>query len=123
MAGQTGVNIETIRYYERIGLLSAPPRSMGKHRLYLGEHLQQLVFVRRARSLGFSLAQIRSLIELSGKRCFACEQVKALTVQHIDEVRKKIEDLHKLERTLTELVEKCQPNSAQDCPIIDALSD
>lgn len=123
MSERSGVNIETIRYYERIGLLASPPRSPGGHRLYLTEHQQRVMFVRRARSLGFSLDQIRSLVELSGKRCLACEEVKAIAVRHIQEVRAKIEELGKLERTLSALVGKCRPDSAKDCPIIEALSD
>jgi MerR family mercuric resistance operon transcriptional regulator len=123
LSESTGVNIETIRYYERIGLLPAPPRSAGRHRLYENQHRQRLAFIRRARELGFSLDQVRVLLALSGAHGLACDEVKAITDEHITEVRRKVRDLRKLERILTELVARCQPNSVPDCPILEALSE
>lgn len=122
LSERTGVNIETIRYYERIGLLPPPPRSVGRHRLYDDEHRQRLAFVRRARELGFSLDQVRALLGLSGKHGLACEEVKTLTQRHIAEVRRKIRDLRKLERVLSDLSARCRPDRVPECPILEALS-
>jgi MerR family mercuric resistance operon transcriptional regulator len=122
LSDRTGVKIETIRYYERIGLLPPPPRSAGRHRLYDDEHRQRLAFIRRARELGFSLDEVRALLVLSGKHGLACDEVKAITDEHIAEVRHKIRDLRKLERVLSNLAARCRPNSVPECPILEALS-
>jgi MerR family mercuric resistance operon transcriptional regulator len=79
LSERTGVNIETIRYYERIGLLPAPPRSLGRHRLYDAEQSQRLSFVRRSRELGFSIAEIRALLDLATQSGRGCAEVKAIT--------------------------------------------
>jgi MerR family mercuric resistance operon transcriptional regulator len=123
LSDRTGVNIETIRYYERIGLLPPPPRSAGRHRLYENEHRQRLAFIRRARELGFSLDQVRALLALSGKHGLACDEVKAITDEHIAEVRYKIRDLRKLDRILSALAARCRPSGVPDCPILEALTD
>src|SRR5215207_8444673 len=91
----TGVHIETIRYYERIGLLPAPPRSEGGRRLYSTEHLARLIFLRRSRELGFSLEEIRTLLRLVEGGDYTCGDVKALTMQHLQNVRQKMRDLRK----------------------------
>ena len=121
LSDSTGVNIETIRYYERVGLLPAPPRSAGRHRLYDDAHRQSLTFIRRARELGFSLDQVRALLGLGGKHGLACDEVKALTDEHIAEVRDKIRDLRKLERILSDLAARCRPGRVPECPILEAL--
>src|SRR5262249_39906464 len=123
LSERTGVNIETIRYYERIGLLPPPPRSAGRHRLYEGEHRQRLAFIRRARELGFSLDQVRALLALSGKHGLVCDEVKAITDAHIADVRHKIRDLRKLERILSDLAARCSPNGVPECPILESLTD
>ncbi len=123
LSEKTGVNIETIRYYERIGLLQSPQRSPGRHRLYENKHRQRLAFIRRARQLGFALEQVRALLALSGKRPLACGEVKAIADTHITEVRNKIRDLKKLEHILSELAGQCRPNGSPECPILEALSD
>ena len=121
LSGETGVNIETIRYYERIGLMAKPPRSDGGRRLYDGAASRRLGFIRRARELGFSIDEIRTLIGVSlGKG--RCADVHALTVQHLSDVRAKIADLKKLERTLAKTAERCARDASPDCPIIEALS-
>jgi len=122
LSDRTRVNIETIRYYERIGLLPPPPRSAGRHRLYDDGHRQRLAFIRRARELGFSLDQVRALLALSGQHGLACDEVKAITDEHIAEVRHKICDLRKLERVLSNLAARCRPNRVPECPILEALS-
>src|SRR5438132_8009272 len=96
LSERSGVNIETIRYYERIGLVPKPPRSDGGHRLYGREDVQRLAFVRRSRELGFSLEEIRALLGLADGGSGA--QVHGLTVRHIADVRQKIADLKRLRR-------------------------
>ena len=118
----TGVNTETIRYYERIGLLSAPPRSAGGHRLYDQPHRQRLVFIRRARELGFSLDEIRALLGLGSGHALTCGDVRALAQHHIAAIREKVRDLKRLERTLSDLAVQCAGETVPDCPILDALN-
>src|SRR5262245_15337371 len=122
LSEQTGANIETIRYYERVGILPKPPRSSGGHRLYANEHKQRLVFIRRARHLGFSLQQVRELLGLTGDPGLACAKVKIITEQHISDIRKRVQDLKRLERVLCDMVAECRDDKAGDCPILDALA-
>ena len=119
LATETGVNIETIRYYERVELLSAPARTEGGHRVYDADHVQRLTFIRRSRELGFSLDDIRTLFALSGKRDCAA---KELTLLHLADVRGKIASLKRLERALKGMTEACKPGDQKSCPIFDALS-
>lgn len=118
----TGCNIETIRYYEKCGLLPAPPRTEGGHRLYGEDHLKRLVFIRRSRELGFSVDEIRALLGLVDAGTYTCGQVKALTVEHLQNIREKINDLRRLEKTLAEISSQCEGGTVPKCPVIDALS-
>lgn len=121
LAAVTGVHIETIRYYEKIGMLAKPARSAGGYRHYAAEHIATLNFVRRGRELGFPLETIRDLILLNeGGAC--CEKARAVTVAHRAEVRRKISDLKKLDRALSTLIDECRPPRWPECPIMDALS-
>jgi MerR family transcriptional regulator, mercuric resistance operon regulatory protein len=122
LSAQTEVNIETIRYYERIGILPKPPRSAGGHRHYATEHKQRLIFIRRSRQLGFSLDQVRMLLGLTGVRRMTCARVKTITEQHIADIRQRVKDLKRLERVLSDMVEQCRGDEAADCPILDALA-
>ena len=120
LAAETGVNIETIRYYERVGLLAAPPRTQGRHRAYGEQYVQRLTFVRRSRELGFSLDDIRTLLNLSdGKQDCAA---KELTLRHLADVRGKISSLKRLERALKGMTDACKPGRQNLCPIFEALS-
>ncbi|NKE48495.1 helix-turn-helix domain-containing protein [Roseomonas frigidaquae] len=118
---RTEVNIETIRYYEKIGLLPVPGRTEGRHRVYGSAHVARLTFVRRSREVGFSLDEVRSLLKLVYGGHSSCSDVQAVTLDHLHEVRKKIADLQRLERTLSEVASRCQGGSVPDCPIIEAL--
>jgi MerR family transcriptional regulator, mercuric resistance operon regulatory protein len=122
LSRDTGVNIETIRYYERIGLLPAPPRSEGRHRQYDDGHRQRLVFIRRSRQLGFSLDEVRDLLGLVRGHELTCAKVKTLTEQHMSDIRRKVKDLKKLERVLSDLAAQCHGKKVPDCPILEALS-
>lgn len=121
LSDQSGVNIETIRYYERIGLMAKPLRSGGGRRLYDSSASLRLGFIRRARELGFSIQDIRTLLVVSGGDG-RCADVHALTVRHLDDVRAKISDLRKLEHTLAKTVARCARDASPECPIIDSLS-
>ena len=123
LSTETGVNIETIRYYEKIGLIPTPPRTEGRQRVYDGAHLKRLTFIRRGRELGFTLDQIRALLGLVRGHNLTCAEVKAMTEEHVTDIQRKVKDLMKLERVLTDLAAKCSGNAVPDCPVLDALSD
>lgn len=115
------VNIETIRYYERIKMLPAPPRTAGGRRIYDPSHLRILAFIRRSRELGFSLDQVRTLIRLGGPEKASCRQVREIAARHLNDIRAKISDLRKLERLLTKTVAQCTGTTAPICPVLDIL--
>jgi len=121
LSSATGVKIETIRYYEKIGIMPNPPRSSGKQRIYSPTHLARLNFIKRSRDLGFGLDAVRSMLGLNDETP-SCRDVHALTTEHLAEVRQKIADLKRLERTLSEITKECARGDTPDCPIIDALS-
>ena len=121
MAKQTGVNIETIRYYEKIGLMPDPARSSGGHRIYDQSHLKRLSFIRRSRELGFTLHEIRELLELVDGGDYTCAEVRDRTMFHLDDVATKIRDLQKMQRTLKTMASKCDGGLVPECPIVDAL--
>jgi MerR family mercuric resistance operon transcriptional regulator len=122
ISSRTEVHIETIRYYERIGILPKPSRSGGGHRLYTKAHEQRLTFIRRSRELGFSLDEVRALLGLAGGDNRNCAEVYSLAAQHLDEVKQKIADLRRLERALKSLAAECEHGTVPHCPIIEALS-
>ncbi|MBA3519433.1 MAG: helix-turn-helix domain-containing protein [Rhizobiales bacterium] len=121
LSQRTGVNIETIRYYEKIRLLPPPPRTGGGHRVYPDAHLRRLVFIRRSRELGFTLDEIRNLLGLV-EGGGACGEVRDAALAHLKNVRRKITDLRRMERTLAETAAQCEGGRAPECPIIDVLS-
>jgi MerR family transcriptional regulator, mercuric resistance operon regulatory protein len=123
LSRRTGCNIETIRYYERIGMLPPPPRSASRYRLYEAGDVHRLTFVRRARELGFSLDEVRALLALSvdtGRE--TCVEVRELAVGHLVDVRAKIADLRAMERALVHAVRCCDAGEPTGCPLINALS-
>src|SRR5262245_7235909 len=122
LSAEAGVDIETIRYYERIGLMPKPPRSAGGHRLYGNAHIRHLVFIRRARELGFSVKVVRDLLGLTGWRRGACSQVKSITEHHIAEIRCKVKDLVRLQRVLRSMTAQCRGDESTDCAMLDALA-
>ena len=121
MSKLTGCNIETIRYYERIGVMPAPARSAGGHRTYAVEHLKRLTFIRRSRELGFTLKQVRGLLAMVDGGDFTCDEIKEITTGHMGDVRRKIADLRRLERVLGTMASRCDRGEVPDCPVIDAL--
>jgi len=120
-AEMSGLNVETIRFYEKEGLVPEPGRTEGGHRLYSKNHVARLVFIRRSRKLGFSMTQVRQILSLVDREQVSCEAVKSIADDHIDDIRARIADLRKMERTLNELSRRCSGKDIPDCPIIDAL--
>ncbi len=120
LSRRTGCNIETIRYYERIGLMPAPPRR-GRYRSYGSEHLGRLSFVRRARELGFTLDEVRALLGLAGGGPASCAEVRTLAASHLADVRERIADLKRMERVLADSVQACDAGEDPGCPLIQSL--
>lgn len=121
LSSKCDTKIPTIRYYEEVGLLSAPPRSSGNHRLYSEEHRQRLMFIYRAKGLGFSQREIKELVALGEVEPDACGQVMSLTTTHLKIVKSKIEELRQIERTLKTLLLNCKPDTGENCPIIENI--
>jgi Cu(I)-responsive transcriptional regulator len=119
---RTDTKVETVRYYERIGLLAAPARTAGNYRAYGPEHLTRLSFIRRARDLGFSLDQVRALLDLSDDRDRPCDAVDVIAKEHLAEVERKIADLSALRRELGAMIDQCRCGTVAECRIIEALS-
>ncbi|MBL4671836.1 MAG: helix-turn-helix domain-containing protein [Arenicella sp.] len=120
-AGQC--KVETVRYYEKIGLMPIPQRTAGGRRSYQQSELKRLIFIRRSRELGFSVAQVRNLLRFVDEPNHTCGEVKGLTLAQSKEVQSKIDDLQRLHKALLEMADKCkgQNYSLDQCPIIDAL--
>lgn len=112
----------TIRYYEKIGLLASPSRSESNYRQYGSDDLARLTFVRRARDIGFTIDQVRSLLSFSDQRDGDCCTVTALTEEHLAAVEQKISDLIILKDRLGSLLMSCRGGLVEDCRIIDALT-
>ncbi len=121
LAKQTGCRVETVRFYENIGVMPPPARSSGGQRRYTINHLKRLNFVRRARALGFTLNEVRDLLRLVDGGDYTCAEVETVTLAHLGDVRRKITDLRKLERVLKDMAAQCGGGTVPDCPVVDAL--
>ena len=121
LSKHSGVNVETIRYYERIKMLPAPPRTATGRRVYGATDLRILAFIRRSRELGFSLDEIRALLGLGAPGKPSCREVKEIAAHHLRDIRAKISDLAKLERLLAKTISRCSGNRVPDCPVLDIL--
>ncbi len=121
LAERTGCKVETIRYYERIGILPEPARNLGGQRRYADWHLKRLNFVRRARDLGFTLDDVRGLLRLVDEQGHGCAEVESMARRHLDAVRARLADLRAMEAVLKETVARCAGGAVPDCPIIEAL--
>lgn len=121
LAKATGTKPETVRYYERIGLLPAPARTGGNYRAYSRPHLERMSFIRRARNLGFSLDQVRALLRLADDREQSCAEVDRIAKLHLTEVDRKIADLVALGSELRQLIDKCRHGTIAECRILEAL--
>jgi MerR family mercuric resistance operon transcriptional regulator len=121
LARRTGCNLETVRYYEKVGLLPEPPRTATGYRSYDTAHERRLRFVLRARELGFSLDEIRELLRLVDERDQPCAEASAIAAAHLDDVRAKMADLKRMERVLRDVVAQCACGTRPECPLIEAL--
>ena len=118
----TNTTVETIRYYEQIGLLPAPARTAANYRAYEPAHLTRLSFIRRARDLGFTLDEVRDLLSLSDRKHDSCEAVDAIARARLAEVDRKIADLGALRTELDSYINQCSCGTIADCRIIEALA-
>ncbi|UYH54882.1 helix-turn-helix domain-containing protein [Qipengyuania sp. SS22] len=122
LAQATGTKAETIRYYEREGILPPADRTESNYRDYSDEHLEMLTFVRRARELGFSMAQVRELLALSDHEDKPCEDVDQLVHQQMVEVERKIRYLTSLRDELGQMLRSCKANKIGECKIVESLA-
>jgi MerR family mercuric resistance operon transcriptional regulator len=121
-ARASGCHIETIRYYERIGLLARPARNSSGYRTYLPEEVDRLRFIARGRELGFSLEEIRSLLTLSDDPALSCHDVDQLARHHLAEVRQRLRELQSIARELERTIAGCAGGKRRQCTILGALS-
>jgi DNA-binding transcriptional MerR regulator len=123
LSKETGVKIVTIRYYEKIGVLSAPARSAHNYRVYRQEHVRRLHFIRRCRDLGFSLEQILDFLRLSTDNSSSCAKVCRIAERHLKDVEGKLADLKRLASELRRITASCTgTRPMSECRIIEALS-
>ncbi|MGL3822238.1 MerR family transcriptional regulator [Sphingopyxis sp. R3-92] len=122
LAQATATRAETIRFYEKIGMLPAPARTEGNYRNYDKSHLARLFFIRRARNLGFTIEQIRTLLGLADDKDMTCDAVDAIARDHLAEVERKIADLDVLRRELEQMIAQCRQGSVAECGIMEAFA-
>jgi MerR family mercuric resistance operon transcriptional regulator len=122
LAERTGCNLETIRYYEKIGMMRDPPRTASGYRVYDESDVRRLRFILRARELGFAIEEIRGLLELVDGGTQTCAEVKERTQRHLADVRAKIADLRRIERVLATTASLCSGEDVPECPVLDALT-
>jgi len=121
LAAHTSCNLETIRYYEKIGLLTEPPRGSNNYRNYDETHVRRLRFVMRGRELGFSIEDIRGLLGLVDGGTQTCAEVKTRTEHHLADVQSKIADLRRIESILAKTAAQCSGHKVPECPILNVL--
>jgi len=122
LAAATGTKVETVRYYERAGLIDPPARTDGNYRSYRSEDLERLRFIRRTRDLGFSLDEVRALLDLAAQRDRDCGTVDKLATHHLEEIDRKIADLTALRRELAGVIASCAGGIMAECRILEAFA-
>ena len=122
LAKATDTKVETIRYYESIGLLAAPARTKNNYRAYTAQHLARLSFIRRARALGFSIDQVKELLKLADQKDISCKAVDAIAREHLDEIDRKLRDLNTLRSELSNVIVQCGHGTISECRIIETLA-
>lgn len=122
LSRHTGVNIETIRYYERSRLLPKPARTAGGYRTYTRADAERLLFIRRTRDLGFSIEDVRRLLGLADQRSRSCSSVHAVASEHLTEIKAKIADLRRMEKVLAAMVAQCEQGTMPECPLLETLA-
>ncbi|MFQ5747029.1 MAG: MerR family DNA-binding protein [Gemmatimonadota bacterium] len=124
LAAEAGVSVETVRFYERRGLIRRPPRPASGYRRYGEDVVRRLGFIRRAKDLGFSLREIAELLELRSGDGTACEDVEAAAERTIERIERQVAELTRMKSALAALAESCRRGEATgECPILDALED
>lgn len=123
VADAAGCKVQTIRYYEQIGLLPLPSRSEGNQRLYDDKAIERLSFIRHARELGFPLQAVRDLISLSDNPDNSCEAADAIAQEQLVDVNRKIQHLQALRLELERMIEQCKGDRIADCRVIETLGD
>ncbi|MFU8787750.1 MAG: MerR family DNA-binding protein [Methylobacter sp.] len=119
-AKEAGINVETIRYYQRIGLIETPEKPLSGYRVYSEDLIARLLFIQRAKELGFSLAEISTLLALGDGNC---AEIKELAAHKLAIVNSKLHDLQAIANTLESLIQSCESTSGyQGCPVITAIS-
>lgn len=121
LSRRTGVNIETIRYFERVGIVATPPRTSGGRRVYGAGHVRVLGFIRGARELGFTPAEVRAILSLGGPAQASCSEVHEIAAHHLERVRAKMADLAQLESLLATTIDRCEGDGAASCAVIELL--
>lgn len=122
LAKESGVNLETVRYYERRGLMPKPPRSLSGYRLYPAEAVRRLKFIQRAKELGFSLREIKELLALRVSPRTSCAEIQQRAEAKIADMRAKIQSLQSMEKSLRKLTKACGGfGSVSECPILESL--
>ena len=121
LAAKCDCPVETIRYYEKVGLLPAPLRLTNGYRSYDELHQKWLQFILRSRELGFSQDEVRRLTDLAHQQRPACAKVHELLEQHVNDVRSRVRELERMERALVRLKAQCHDGTLHDCPVIDEL--
>lgn len=122
LAKATGCNLETIRYYEKVGVMPDPPRTAAGYRVYEASHVSRLRFIMRARDLGFTIEEIRGLLDLVDGGTQTCAEVKDRTERHLASVRAKIADLRRIEKALATTASLCSGEDVPECPVLDTLA-
>ncbi len=122
VAAEAGVNVETLRYYERRGLLKEPKRLPSGYRQYTMEAVRVVRFIKRAQELGFTLKECEELLLLRDDQTRACADVQAAALAKAKAIEGKMRDLRRMKKALTRLVESCSGGSTPECPILDALN-
>jgi len=123
VAERSGVAPKSIRYYESIGLIQPAKRRANGYRSYSPLDMRTLAFIKRARSLGFSVEEVRNLLDLWRDKSRRSVAVKAIAAHHIETLDRKIEELHSVRKALADLVRRCRGDARPDCPILDDLED
>lgn len=122
LAKATGTKPETIRWYEKVGLIARPARTEGNYRTYASDDLTRLSFIRRARGLGFSLDQVRALLDIAAQHGRDCGTVDVIATEHLAEVDRKLAELTALRRELARVISTCEGGKIADCRILEALA-
>lgn len=123
LSRRTGVKVTTIRYYEQMGLISAPSRTEGNQRRYAKRELERLSFIRHARDLGFSLDDVKEFVTMSDEHGKACDKAHFMAARHLESVRQKIARLKRMEKELNRIAAVIDGGSVDKCRVIEALSD